>query len=73
MPRSRKHLLIGDPNIVVICAMRWSGVHKARACIVSDVIAVEQWDYEIVYPMREFTWMQLQLKIAIGANRSKTS
>ena len=36
------------PDIVVIGTMTGSGMHKARTCIISDVIAIEERNWKIV-------------------------
>ncbi len=41
-------LLVRRPDNVVIRTMAGGGVDEARACVVSDVIAVEEWDDKII-------------------------
>ena len=44
---------IRHPNFKVFAAVRWGGVHEARTCVVSNVIAVEEGDLEIIAEMGE--------------------
>ena len=43
-----QRLLVRGPDVVVVRTMAGGRVHKAGACVVGDVITVEEWDSEVV-------------------------